>query len=48
MPDPLYVLVCLMFGLAIGGFVFQAGINYEKRQERERWRAWYRTMKGER
>jgi hypothetical protein len=45
--DSLNVLVVLMFGLAIGGFVFQAGINYERRQERERWRAWYRSMRGE-
>jgi hypothetical protein len=48
MMDSLYVLVVVMFGLALGGFAFTAGRNYEKRQERERWRAWYRSMKGQR
>jgi hypothetical protein len=45
--DPLYVLVALMFALALIGFSFQAGMNYQRRLERERWRAWYRSMKGQ-
>jgi hypothetical protein len=41
------VLAGLMILVALLGFAFQAGQNYQKRQERERWRAWYRSMRGE-
>jgi hypothetical protein len=43
--DPINVLAFIMFGLALGGFAFTAGRNYEKRQERERQKAWERKLR---
>jgi hypothetical protein len=47
MRDPRTVLALLMIVAALMGFAFQAGINKERRDERARWRAWYRATRGQ-